>query len=253
MTRRFARANAAQAISICLCRRKAIARIANGFDGCVRTELLAQPADADFDDVGARIEVVTPDLGEQALAADHFAGVESEMVEQPEFPRRQLRRAVVDPRLMTCEIEHEPSDPLHVAVAVAAVRGSPVDLDADAREQLVEGKRLRQGVARAELEAAQLRAEIRPRREDEHRQVRSPLVQGLQDAESVATRQEEIEDDEVVLVLQRASQSALAVSALVDGESLRSEPPGEKGSDARFVLDQQDPHLPRRRRYALRK
>src|SRR5438105_10679431 len=103
MTRKFARANAAQATSICLRRRKAIARISNRFDRRIRPELLPQAADADLDDVRAGIEVVAPNLGEQAFAADHFAGVESEMVEQTELACRQLRRAVVDPRLMTCE------------------------------------------------------------------------------------------------------------------------------------------------------
>jgi hypothetical protein len=43
----------------------------------------------------------------------------------------------------------------------------------------------------------------------------------------------------------RSPQPALAVAALVDDESLRSEPSCEKRSDARFVLDQQDPHLAR--------
>src|SRR5437660_1745160 len=185
MTRKFARANAAQATSICLRRRKAIARIPNRFDRRIRPELLPQAADADFDDVRAGIEVVAPNLGEQAFAADHFAGVESEMVEQTELACRQLGGTAVDAGLVACQVEHEPADALQVAVAVAAVRGSPAYLDANAREQLVEGERLRQIIAGAELEAAQFRTEIGARRQDEHGQVRLPLVQRLQDAEAV--------------------------------------------------------------------
>ena len=35
----------------------------NGLDRRIRAELLAQSADADVDDVGARVEVVAPHLG----------------------------------------------------------------------------------------------------------------------------------------------------------------------------------------------
>src|SRR5439155_25125201 len=73
MATKFAIAKAAQATSGHLRRRKAIARMAKGFDRRVVAELLAQPPNTDVDDVRVRIEVVAPDLGEQALAADHLA------------------------------------------------------------------------------------------------------------------------------------------------------------------------------------
>jgi hypothetical protein len=60
-------------------RRNAIPRMPNGLNR-LGAELLPQPADADVDDVGPRVEVVAPDRREQALAAHDLAGVEDEVV-----------------------------------------------------------------------------------------------------------------------------------------------------------------------------
>src|SRR5438105_12549221 len=81
----FASANAPQAISTFLRRSKPVPRVAHGLDRCALAELLAHPPDTDLGDVRAGIEVVAPDLGEQPLAADHLAGVEHQVVQQPEL------------------------------------------------------------------------------------------------------------------------------------------------------------------------
>ncbi len=57
----------------------------NCLDWGLGAELLAQAPDAEVDHVRARIEVVAPDLGEQTLAAQHFAGMENELVQEPEL------------------------------------------------------------------------------------------------------------------------------------------------------------------------
>src|SRR5207244_10401546 len=82
---RFATAKMPHATSSRLGLGKAVPRMADGLDRRFRPELLAQAADADLDDVGARIEVVAPDLGEEALAAHDLARVEREVVEEPEL------------------------------------------------------------------------------------------------------------------------------------------------------------------------
>src|SRR5712691_1971088 len=175
MMTKFATANETHSTSTCLCRRKSITRMSHGFDRRIRAELLAQPADAHVDDVRSRIEVVAPHIGEQPFAAHNFAGMKDEMVEQPELARGQLRRPTVEPRLVTREIQYEATDALHVAAV--AVRRPPSYLYTRAREELLEGKRLRQVVARSELEAAQLRPQVDARREDQHRQLRPLLAE----------------------------------------------------------------------------
>src|SRR6266542_1640227 len=83
---RFATANAPQASSRRLSLGKAVPRVTDGLDGRIRPELLPQAADADLDDVRARVELVAPDLGEQSLAAHDLAGMEREVVEEAELP-----------------------------------------------------------------------------------------------------------------------------------------------------------------------
>src|SRR5438270_12420591 len=85
-------------------------------DGCVRPELLAQSADADVDDVRARVEVVAPDLGEQALAAHDLARVEDQVVEEPELAVGEVGDALAQERLPPRQVEPHPARLDHVAV-----------------------------------------------------------------------------------------------------------------------------------------
>src|SRR6476646_5136225 len=83
---RFAAANANQQASTHLRRSQPIAAMPHRLDRSLRAELPAQPPHAHVDDVGARIEVVSPDVRQQALAADDLALVQDEVVEQPKLP-----------------------------------------------------------------------------------------------------------------------------------------------------------------------
>src|SRR5580765_8449090 len=82
MAARFATAKAPQASSTRLCRSDSIARIPHRLDRRLRPELLPDPPHADLDHVRPGIEVVSPDVGEQALAADDLARVLEQVVEQ---------------------------------------------------------------------------------------------------------------------------------------------------------------------------
>src|SRR4026207_44160 len=78
---RFASANANQASSTDLRRRESISGMTNGLDRRRGPERPPQTADADVDHIGARVEVVAPDLREQALAAHHLTGALEQVVE----------------------------------------------------------------------------------------------------------------------------------------------------------------------------
>src|SRR5689334_22793286 len=116
MATRFAAAKAAHATSTGLRHAKAITDMAHGLDRCVPAELVPQPADAHVDDVRARIEVIAPDLREQALATQHLAGVLGEVMQQSELPVGELHHRVPDARLPPREVEHERAGADHVAV-----------------------------------------------------------------------------------------------------------------------------------------
>src|SRR5204863_6510168 len=82
-----------------LCRSQAITRISDRLDRRLRAELLAQPPHADVDNVRTGIEVIAPHLGEQPLAADHLAGVTSELVEELELAVGEVGDLRPDPGL----------------------------------------------------------------------------------------------------------------------------------------------------------
>src|SRR5207247_5413352 len=87
---RFATAKTTHAASRRLSRNQPITRMSHRFDRRVGAELLPQTSHADVDDIRSRIEVVSPDLREQPLAADHLACVLDEMVEETELAVREL-------------------------------------------------------------------------------------------------------------------------------------------------------------------
>src|SRR4051794_2086198 len=83
---RFAAANVAHAKSMRSGRRReSIAGMANRFDRCCRPELLPQSPHANLDNVRSRVEVVSPYFREQALATDHLARVNGELVQEAEL------------------------------------------------------------------------------------------------------------------------------------------------------------------------
>src|SRR5690349_9815913 len=81
--------------------------MSNRLDGSFRPELLPQPAHADLDDVRPRVEVVSPHLGEQTLAAHHLADVHEQVMKEPELAIREIRRAIADARLPPRDVEHD--------------------------------------------------------------------------------------------------------------------------------------------------
>src|SRR5207249_890167 len=99
IARKFATANRPQPTSGELRRSKSITGMANCLDWCVGAEFLAQSADADVDDVRPRVEVIPPDLRQQAFTADDLARMLSEVMEDAKLAIGQLRRQGADARL----------------------------------------------------------------------------------------------------------------------------------------------------------
>ena len=164
-------------------RSQAIARISNRLDRSVGAELLAQAAHADVDDVGAGIEAIAPDVGEQAFRlttsprGERGGGAAGT---RGRTGRRQVRRTTLTPG----EVERQP--PPHARLTRSS-RPVLAEVHANPRDQLVERERLRQVVGAPELEAPQLRRQIRSGGEDEHRQGR-PLLGAVQSTRDRSSR-----------------------------------------------------------------
>src|SRR4051794_19110210 len=191
---RFAIAKASQPSSTALRLSQAVAGMADGLDRRRGPELLAQPTDADVDHVRARIEVITPDLGEEPLAADDFAGAFEQAVQELELAIGEIDQPIAELRLATRNVERERAGAQDLSIG--RVRGTP-QMDANPCEQLVEGERLRQVVARAEPEAVQLRRQIGARRDDHDRQLGMLRFERSQKAQAVEARQQQIEDYQI--------------------------------------------------------
>src|ERR671936_1148528 len=131
-----------------------IPRMSHSLDGRCVAELPAQPPDAHVDDVRSRIEVIAPDLGKQTLAADDFARVLDQVVEETELAIGELCGVCADACLSARQVEDERPNAQRVVVLVVR-RVS--QRDAHARNELVERERLAEVVARTQPEPPQLR------------------------------------------------------------------------------------------------
>src|SRR5213083_2053571 len=109
MTPMLAAANAAQASSgQRRATRERVTGMADGLhDGA--TELRAETADVDVDDVGARVEAAAPDLLEQLGPGADLALLEREMLQQQEFTRRERHGALARVGGPAVRVQREPA------------------------------------------------------------------------------------------------------------------------------------------------
>src|SRR5690242_9480461 len=113
---RLSTANRAQRASMRLSRSQAVTHIANGFDRGLRSQLAPEPANRYIHHVGARVEVVSPDMGEELLAAHHLARPLEQEVEQAELAVRELAHPRADAGLAPSQVEKQAAGVEHVAV-----------------------------------------------------------------------------------------------------------------------------------------
>src|SRR5438876_3731410 len=162
-----------------------------------------------------------------------------QVVENAKLAVRQMCGYRTEASLAPRKVEHERSGTHDVAVFTLS---RPAQLHVDARDELIEGERLAQVVGCAEPEAAQLRRQIRPSRNDHDRQLRARTVQRTQHAQPVEPGQEQIEQHEVVRVALRTLEALAAIASAVDCETLGLQPSREEAEDSRLILDHQNPH-----------
>src|SRR5581483_1479182 len=133
---RLSTAKTTQRASIRLSCSQAVTHIANGLDRGLRSQLAPEPANRYIHHVGARVEVVTPHMGEELLAAHHLARALEQEVQQPELAVGELAHPPLDPSLAARQVEQQAAGVEHVAVGARGL--PPPELHPHAREQLVE-------------------------------------------------------------------------------------------------------------------
>ncbi len=160
-------------------------------------------------------------------------------MEQPELAVRQVADGRADPHLPAREVEGDARAPHEVPVVAA--RAAP-EVDAHARDQLVERERLRDEVRGAKLEAAELRGQVGPGGEHEHRKPGVLLLERAQDLEAVPPREQQVEHDEVPGAGPGEREPLDPVAGALDCVALGLEAAGDEREDPRLVFDHQDSH-----------
>src|SRR5271165_2266148 len=84
----------------------------------VEAEFGTQPPDTHVHDVGARVEVIAPDGGQQLALRHGLADMLGELAEQQELEPGQRHRAVADVRHEPPDVERDVARPDHLGVRV---------------------------------------------------------------------------------------------------------------------------------------
>ena len=116
-------------------------------------------------------------------------------------------------------------------------------MDAHAGNELFERKGLGEVVVRTEAEAAQLRRQVGARGEDEDGQLRPCPPQFREQSQPVDPRQEQVEQDEVVLRREREAEAGGPVLGAVHDETLGLQSFAEEFQDPRLILDDEHSHV----------
>jgi hypothetical protein len=130
-----------------------------------------------------------------------------------------------------------------VAELQRLVRSPAPEQGTDAREQLGKSEGLHEVIVGAGIEALNAILDGVLGREDEDGGLDPPLAKRSQDLEAVATRQHEIQEDEVERILVDEKEGFLARRSDEDVVALRREPTAQRHRHLRFVLDDQDAHV----------
>ena len=193
----------------------------------------------DVHHVAFGIEVHVPDLLEQRGAADDLVGMEEEVLQELELPRREIEGVAVDRGDVAEPVERE----LPVAQHVEPGGAAPAVERADPRQQLVEAERLGQVIIRAGVEPPHdiLGRVERGEHEDRGRPALAPELGG--DLEAVLLRQHDVEKDDVVVVDMRQHRGLVPIGGHVHRVPFLLQPLFDEASDLPVIFDDEYPHV----------
>ena len=136
-------------------------------------------------------------------------------------------------------VELEVGDPIDRLLAAAAAAARQ---HLDARQQLGERIGLGQVVVAAGAQALDAVVDLAERGQDQHRRLDALGAQFADDREAVALGQHAVDDQDVVLPVERQRQPLLAVRRLVGDMADLAEGPGDVVGRVAVVFDDQEAH-----------
>ncbi|OEI67493.1 Transcriptional regulator (modular protein) [Curtobacterium sp. ER1/6] len=205
--------------------------------GRVLVELAPEVRDVGLDDARVAVEVVLPHVVEDLRLRQHPVRVEHEVAEELELCRGQLDLRVTDGDLVRVLV-HRQLARADDGVLFVVHRATQDGLDA--RDDLVEGERLRDVVVTADREPGDLVLGVVLRGEEQDRRGVARRPEALGDAEAVHVGEHDVEDDQVGLLLEHGGDRLGTVADRADGEPGEAQRGREEVADVRFVVDDQD-------------
>src|SRR3984957_19079660 len=191
------------------------------------------------DHVGLRVEMIIPDVLQQHGAGHDLAGMPHQIFEQAEFARLQLQLLPGAADFVRQPIELEIADPIDRLLAALA---GPAGQRLDARQQFGKSVRFCQIIVAAGPQAFDPIVDLAERREDEHRRFHRLAAQGVDDGQAVALRQHAVDDQHVVLAVERHGLAFLAVGRLVGDMADLAERLDQVFGRVAVVLDDEKAH-----------
>src|SRR5208337_5271772 len=153
-------------------------------------EFAAQVADLDVDDVGLRHEFEVPHILKQHCAGHDLTGAAHEILQELEFPRKQVDQLAVAPDRPLNKIHFQSADLQSSEPRVAA----PAQERLDPRRQLTDFERLHQVIVAARLQPVNAFVDGRERADHQGRRGVAFAAQGLNDRKPILAMQHSIDD-----------------------------------------------------------
>src|SRR4051794_18135134 len=175
-------------------RAEAVSDIPHRLDVLLR-ELAAQPPHVDVDDVAARVEAETPDVGEELVAGADLVRPPHEMPQEQELPLRQRRSPSRDVQHAPLQVQLHRADP--EPPRGCGQRRMLCEAGVDPGKQLGDRKRLREVVDRSPTKAVHLRVDVTDGGQHEHSQPAVVRQEAVEDGETVDARYEQVQHHEI--------------------------------------------------------
>src|SRR5450631_3659558 len=199
----------------------------------------AQARDVHVDHIGLRVEMVVPHVLQQHGAGDYLPRVLHQVFQQAEFARLQRNLSCAAADLMRQPVEFEIADAQH---GFLATRPAPSRQHFDARQQLGERIGLGQVIVAAGAQALDPIVDLAERRQNERRRLDALVAQRADQREPVALGQHAVDDEHVILAVERHRQTVIAVIGGVGDMTDLTERLDQIVGGVAVVLDDQKAH-----------
>ena len=184
-------------------------------------DFLAQTADVYVDQVGARVEVITPDLFENHHAREDLAAVAHQEFQQFVFGRQQRQDLFGATRFVADQVQLQIRDLQGRRLGGAAVL--PAQQHFDPRRHLVGGERFGQVVIATGTQAAYALVDIGQGADHQDRRGHAHGAQGGDDGQAIQFGQHAVEGDQVVIAAHRPVEAFAAIVDPVDVEPVAAQ------------------------------